>query len=62
MPNAKVAVLYQNDGFGKDLLGGFEKAIGGSSIKVVDKEPYNVTDPTASAQVASSRARARTRS
>ena len=23
--NAKVAVLYQNDGFGKDLLGGFEK-------------------------------------
>src|SRR5215211_9074995 len=29
--NAKVAVLYQNDGFGKDLLGGFEKAIEGSS-------------------------------
>ena len=25
-PNAKVAVLYQNDGFGKDLLGGFERA------------------------------------
>ena len=24
-PNAKVAVLYQNDGFGKDLLGGFEE-------------------------------------
>jgi branched-chain amino acid transport system substrate-binding protein len=50
-PKAKVAVLYQNDGFGKDLLGGFEKAIGGSGIKVVDKEPYNVTDPTVSAQV-----------
>ena len=29
-PNAKVAVLYQNDGFGKDLLGGFEEAIKGS--------------------------------
>ena len=27
-PDAKVAVLFQNDGFGKDLLGGFEKAIG----------------------------------
>jgi branched-chain amino acid transport system substrate-binding protein len=50
-PNAKVAVLYQNDGYGKDLLGGFEQAIGGSNIKVVDKEPYNVTDPTVSAPV-----------
>jgi len=50
-PNAKVAVLYQNDGFGKDLLGGFEDAIGGSQVKVVDKEPYNVTDPTISAQM-----------
>jgi branched-chain amino acid transport system substrate-binding protein len=50
-PKAKVAILYQNDGFGKDLLGGFEDAIGGSSVKVVDKEPYNVTDPTVAAQV-----------
>jgi branched-chain amino acid transport system substrate-binding protein len=50
-PSAKVAVLYQNDGFGKDLLGGFEEAIGGTDIKVVDKEPYNVTDPTVAAPV-----------
>ena len=50
-PNAKVAVLYQNDGFGKDLLGGFETALEGSDIKVVDKESYNVTDPTVAAQV-----------
>jgi branched-chain amino acid transport system substrate-binding protein len=50
-PNAKVAVLYQNDGFGKDLLGGFEDGIAGSGIKVVKKETYNVTDPTVSAQV-----------
>src|SRR5215213_3010633 len=41
-PNAKVAVLYQNDAFGKNLLGGFEKAIGGSGIKVVAKEGYEV--------------------
>jgi branched-chain amino acid transport system substrate-binding protein len=50
-PKAKVAVLYQNDGFGKDLLGGFEKAIAGSGVKVVKKESYNVTDPTVAAQV-----------
>ena len=34
-PNAKVAVLYQNDGFGKDFLGGFQKEIEGSDIKIV---------------------------
>ena len=34
-PNAKVAVLYQNDGFGKDLLGGFKEGIAGSGIKIV---------------------------
>jgi len=50
-PNAKVAVLYQNDGFGKDLLGGFEKAVKGSGIKVVAKESYEVTDPTVGSQV-----------
>jgi branched-chain amino acid transport system substrate-binding protein len=50
-PGAKVAVLYQNDGYGKDLLGGFEEAIGGSDIKVVAKESYEVTDPTVSTQM-----------
>jgi branched-chain amino acid transport system substrate-binding protein len=50
-PNAKVAVLYQNDGFGKDLLGGFQDGIAGSGIKVVKKEAYNVTDPTVAPQV-----------
>ena len=50
-PNAKVAVLYQNDGFGKDLLGGFEKSIAGSAIKVVAKESYEATDPTITSQM-----------
>jgi branched-chain amino acid transport system substrate-binding protein len=50
-PDAKVAVLYQNDGFGKNLLGGFEKAIVGSGIKVIAKESYEVTDPTIASQI-----------
>jgi branched-chain amino acid transport system substrate-binding protein len=50
-PKAKVAVLYQNDGFGKDLLGGFKDGISGSGIKIVKAEPYNVTDPTVAPQV-----------
>jgi branched-chain amino acid transport system substrate-binding protein len=50
-PNAKVAALYQNDGFGKDLLAGFEQALEGTNIKVVAKESYEVTDPTVASQV-----------
>ena len=50
-PDAKVAALYQNDGFGKDLLGGFEGALEGSDIQLVAKESYEVTDPTISSQM-----------
>jgi branched-chain amino acid transport system substrate-binding protein len=50
-PNAKVAALYQNDDFGKDLLGGFEEAIAGSNIKVVAKKAYEVTAPTVASEV-----------
>ncbi|MET8451547.1 ABC transporter substrate-binding protein [Streptomyces sp. NPDC005209] len=52
-PKAKVAVLYQNDDFGKDLLGGFKKAVAGSGVKVVAEESYEVTDPSVSAQMTS---------
>ncbi|HEY3688217.1 MAG TPA: ABC transporter substrate-binding protein [Streptosporangiaceae bacterium] len=50
-PHATVAVLYQNDDFGQDLLGGFTKAIAGSGVKVVAKQSYEVTDPTVSPQM-----------
>jgi branched-chain amino acid transport system substrate-binding protein len=51
-PNAKVAILYQNDSFGKDLMSGFEKGIEGSQVKIVARESYEVTDPTVAPQVA----------
>jgi branched-chain amino acid transport system substrate-binding protein len=50
-PNAKVAVLYQNDAFGEDLLNGFKDATKGTSIRVVADESYEVTDPTVSSQM-----------
>ncbi len=50
-PDAKVGVLYQNDAYGKDLLGGFEAGIGGSGVKVVDKQSYEATDPSVASQV-----------
>lgn len=50
-PDAKVGVLYQNDGFGKDLLAGFEQSIEGSDVQVVARESYEVTDPTITSQM-----------
>ncbi len=50
-PAAKVAILFQNDSFGKDLMKGFEESIAGSKIKIVARESYEVTDPTVSPQV-----------
>ena len=50
-PNAKVAVLYQNDAFGEDLLNGFKEATEGTNVEVVAEESYEVTDPTVSSQM-----------
>jgi branched-chain amino acid transport system substrate-binding protein len=51
-PRAKVAVLYQNDAFGEDLLNGFKDAIKGTDIEIVAEESYEVTDPSVSSQMA----------
>ena len=50
-PNAKVAVLYQNDDYGEDYLNGFVDAIKGSNVKIVAKQSYQVTDPTVAPQM-----------
>lgn len=50
-PGAKVAVLYQNDDFGQDLLNGFTKAIAGSKVRIVAKQSYEVTDPSIDPQM-----------
>ncbi|MFC4123349.1 ABC transporter substrate-binding protein [Nocardia rhizosphaerae] len=50
-PDATVAVLYQNDDFGKDLLAGFTDGIAGSGVRVVAEQSFEVTDPTVDPQV-----------
>jgi branched-chain amino acid transport system substrate-binding protein len=46
-PNAKIAVLYQNDDYGKDYLKGFKDGLGakGASL-IVSEESYEVSEPT----------------
>jgi branched-chain amino acid transport system substrate-binding protein len=51
-PNAKVAILYQNDDYGKDYLNGFLQGLGDKAkTMVVAKESYEVTDPTVDSQM-----------
>ena len=51
-PGAKVAILFQNDAYGKDLLGGLKQGIARSSVKIVAAEPYEVTATDVQSQVA----------
>jgi branched-chain amino acid transport system substrate-binding protein len=50
-PDAKVAILYQNDDFGKDYLTGFLEAVGDKKSMIVSQLPYEVTDPTVDSQI-----------
>ena len=52
-PNAKIAVLYQNDDYGKDYLEGFKKGLGDKGKALIVKEvSYEVSDPTVDSQMA----------
>jgi len=50
-PNAKIAVLYQNDDYGKDYLKGFKDGLGDKAKMIVAEASYEVTDPTVDSQV-----------
>ena len=47
MPNAKIAVLYQNDDYGKDYLKGLKDGLGAKAASmIVAEESYETTEPT----------------
>jgi branched-chain amino acid transport system substrate-binding protein len=53
-PKAKVAVLYEDSDFGRDLLSGLRSGLGGKG-KVVATQSYAVTDADVASQVAALR-------
>jgi branched-chain amino acid transport system substrate-binding protein len=55
-PNAKIAVLYQNDDYGKDILAGLEKGLGAKKSNIVARESYDLTNRDVRSQVAKLRA------
>jgi len=53
-PDAKAAVLYQNDDYGKDLLQGFREGFGKDADQhIIATASYEVTDPTVDQQIVS---------
>jgi ABC-type branched-subunit amino acid transport system substrate-binding protein len=51
-PNAKIAILYQNDDYGKDYLNGFKRGLGPARLKmIVSEASYELTDATVDSQI-----------
>jgi branched-chain amino acid transport system substrate-binding protein len=51
-PDAKLALIYQNDDFGKDYPAGVKDVLGDRYSKMVVETTYEVTDPTVDSQIA----------
>jgi len=52
IPDAKIAVLYQNDDFGKDYVNGLRAGLGAKADKmIVATQSYETTDPTVDSQI-----------
>lgn len=51
LPNAKYAILYQNDDLGKDYVNAFKAFLGKDYDRKVVSASYEVTDPTVDSQI-----------
>jgi len=45
-PDAKIAMLYQNDDFGKDYIKGLKDGLGSHAAMLIAEESYETTEPT----------------
>jgi branched-chain amino acid transport system substrate-binding protein len=50
-PNAKIAVMFQNDDYGKDYLKGFKDALGKNVSMIVAEESYETSEPTVDSHI-----------
>jgi branched-chain amino acid transport system substrate-binding protein len=55
-PSAKIAVLYQNDDAGKELLKGVKEGLGDKVAQIVAESAYEVTEPTIDSHLVSLKA------
>jgi branched-chain amino acid transport system substrate-binding protein len=54
MPNAKIAILFQNDDYGKDYVKGLKDGLGAkAATMIVAEESYETTEPTIDSHIVS---------
>jgi branched-chain amino acid transport system substrate-binding protein len=51
-PTARIGILYQNDDYGKELVSGFQHALGKKTKLIVSKQSYDITDTDVKSQIA----------
>ena len=51
-PGARIGILYQNDDYGKELVAGFQHALGNKTKLIVSKQGYDITDTDVKSQIA----------
>jgi branched-chain amino acid transport system substrate-binding protein len=51
-PTARIAVLYENSDYGKDLLHGLQRGLGKRGSRIVAEQSYEVTDTDVNSQIA----------
>jgi ABC-type branched-subunit amino acid transport system substrate-binding protein len=56
LPAARIAVIHQNDDFGKDYLKALEAGLTAKSSMLVARQAFELTDPTLDSQVIAARA------
>ncbi len=55
-PNAKIAIFYQNDDYGKDYLNGLKQGLGSKTSLIVSEQSYEPTDTSYASQIARQKA------
>jgi branched-chain amino acid transport system substrate-binding protein len=55
-PNAKIAILYQNDDYGKDYIAGLEAGLGKNKSQIVATRSYTLADASVAPQLLALRA------
>jgi branched-chain amino acid transport system substrate-binding protein len=55
-PNAKIAIFYQNDDYGKDYLNGLKQGLANRRSLIVSEQSYEITDASYGSQIARQKA------
>ncbi len=55
-PKAKIAVIYENNEYGRDELAGLRAGLGAKASQIVAAEPYELTDTTLESQISTLKA------